>query len=100
MTWRLGEAEAVVLTAKAEGDAIRIMSKARQEATENEGKAAEALQTPVARQLAVLAKQAEIMKTVKNPVWMPPEVFNPGFSNPCSNGEIRAYGRRTMTATP
>jgi len=67
-----GKQQAQILDAKAEAEAIRIISLARLESTENEAKGAEALmKTPIAQQLAVLQRQAEILTKCKTPVYVP-----------------------------
>jgi len=66
-----GKQQATVLSAKAEAEALRVISKAKLECTENEGKAAEALTSPIAMQLAVLSKQIELVTKSKIPVFIP-----------------------------
>jgi len=67
-----GKQQAQILDAKAEAEAIRIISLAKLEATENEARGAEALmRTPVAQQLAILEKQADILTKSKTPVYVP-----------------------------
>jgi len=65
------ERQTVVIKAQGEAEAIRLVSKARLEMTENEGKAAESLRSPIAQQLALLTKQGEILQSCKTPVYVP-----------------------------
>lgn len=67
-----GEREGSMIRAEGEAEALKLISKAKLEATENEGKAAEALKSPISQQLALLTKQAEILTKVKTPVYVPP----------------------------
>jgi len=66
------ERQSQIIRAQGEAESIRVVSKAQLEMTENEGKAAESLKTPVAQQLALLTKQAEVLKLCKTPVYVPP----------------------------
>jgi len=69
------ERQAQIIRAQGEAEAIRVVSKAQLEMTENEGKAAESLKTPIAQQLAMLTKQAEVLKLCKTPVYVPPSTL-------------------------
>jgi len=65
------ERQSQVIRAQGEAESIRVVSKAKLEMTENEGKAAESLKSPVAQQIALLTKQAEVLKLCKTPVYVP-----------------------------
>jgi len=65
------EKQSQVIRATGEAEAIRLVSKAHLEMTENEGKAAEALKSQISQQLALLTKQAEVLKVCKSPVYVP-----------------------------
>lgn len=52
---------------------MKLISEARLLVTQNEGRAADALTSPIAKQLALLSKQAEVLSKVKTPVYIPHE---------------------------